>query len=434
MHRRGVIQRGGLVRAEITLNGSTDVAARYVGWSPVPAQIRLSDLKEARGPVAVKLRNQDTTRGGQLVFFPSLPGTGQDEAELTLPAEGTPVDFHLAGLWPKASTNDGDAIVEVVDAGTQQVLGTTPLMVRIRKNAESLTAGERDRFCAAFAKFNDRGLGRFSDFRNVHTRAGDPEAHVNPGFLPWHRAYLLDLERELQQINPSVALPYWRFDESAPGLFSLDFMGVTDPATGTVQFSGANPLQFWATDGTTPGIVRAPEFDTQTEPADGRNEFFTLTLGGPSDLYRRFRLFMEDDPHGAAHLSFGGSISSIPTAAKDPLFFLLHANVDRLWAKWQWTRKRFDVTSVSTFNAQGSAGDPGAARVGHNLNDTMWPWNEITGPPRPPTAPGGTMASSPLTDAPGLRPSVRAMIDWQGVRTPTSRLGFDYDDVGFVPE
>jgi tyrosinase len=390
--------------------------------------------KEGTGPVAVKLRNQDTTQGGQLVFFPALPGTGQDEAELTLPAEGTPVDFHIAGLWPKASTNDRDATVEVVDAGTQQVLGTTPLMVRIRKNAETLTAGERDRFCAAFAELNGAGLGQFSDFRNIHTSAGSPEAHFLSGFLPWHRAYLLDLERELQQLDPSVALPYWRFDEPAPNLFSLDFMGVTDPATGTVQFSAANPLQFWATDGTIPGIIREPEFNTQTEPAEVRNELQTLTLGGATNLYGLFRSFMEGDPHGAAHVSFGGSISSIPTAAKDPLFFMLHANVDRLWAKWQWTRDRFDVTNVSTFNAQGSTGDPGAVRVGHNLNDTMWPWNEITGPPRPPTAPGGTMAPSPLTDAPGLNPTVRAMIDYQGVRMPASRLGFDYDDVGFVPE
>jgi len=42
---------------------------------------------------------------------------------------------------------------------------------------------------------------------------------------------------------------------------------------------------------------------------------------------------IEIDPHGYAHTSFGGWISSVPTAAKDPLFFMLHANVDRLWAK-----------------------------------------------------------------------------------------------------
>jgi hypothetical protein len=41
------------------------------------------------------------------------------------------------------------------------------------------------------------------------------------------------------------------------------------------------------------------------------------------------------------------------------------------------------------------------------------------------------MAASLLTAAPGLRPTVGSMIDYQGVRTTCSRLGFDYDDVPF---
>ncbi|MGH8930139.1 MAG: tyrosinase family protein [Egibacteraceae bacterium] len=417
------------MRTEIGLNGSTSAAVRYVGWAPVPAQVRLADATGAAGPVAVRLRNQNTATGGQVVFFTTIPGTGQAELPLTLPVAGTPVDIHIAGQFQRPSTEDLDAAVEVVDTSTDQVLGITPLMVRIRKNAATLTTAERNRFRAAFATFNDRGMGRFSDFRNVHTSAGDPEAHGDTGFLPWHRAFLLDLERELQQIDPSVALPYWRFDQPAPSLFSRDFMGVSDRTTGTVRFSAANPLQFWATDGI-PGIVRRPRFNTQTRPPGLFTEAATLALGGQSNLYRRFRT-MEGNPHGGAHTSFSGSVSQISTAAKDPLFFLLHANVDRLWAKWQWFNDRFDVTSASTFSPQGGAGDPGATRVGHNLNDTMWPWNQITTSPRPPTAPGGTLAPSPLTNAPGLIPTVRDLIDYQGVRTPASRLGFDYDDVPF---
>ena len=422
------------MRTEITLSGSTSLADRYLGWAPVPAQIRLADPTGASGPVPVRLRNQNPTRGGQVVSYTAIPGTEQAELALTLPADGMPVEFHLAGQFQRPSTEDGDAAVEVIDATTSQVLGITPLMVRIRKSAVTLTTAERDRFLAAFATLNDRGMGRFSDFRNVHTNAGDPEAHGNAGFLPWHRAFLLDLERELQQIDPSVALPYWRFDRPAPSLFSRAFMGVADPTTARVQFSAANPLQFWATDGA-PGVVRRPFFNTRTEAATGPGgavftEADTLTLGGPGDRYWPFRT-MEGNPHGTAHVSFAGFVSSIPTAAKDPLFFLLHANVDRLWAKWQWVKGRFDMTSSSTFSVQNPFGDPGTTRVGHNLNDTMWPWNQVTTPPRPPTAPGGTMAPSPLTSAPGLSPTVGAMIDHQGVRTPPSRLGFDYDDVPF---
>lgn len=416
------------MRAEITFNGSASPAARYVGWAPVPAQVRLADTAGATDPVTVRLRNQHTAQGGQVEFFASATSIGQAEIELSLPVTGEPADIRIAGQFQRPSSVDKDAAVEVIEADTNEVLGVTPLMVRIRKDATNLTPAERNRFLAALAAFNNRGMGPYSDFRNVHTQAGSPEAHGSTGFLPWHRAFLLDLERELQAIDPSVALPYWRFDQPAPSLFSPDFMGVPNPV-GTLQFSGVNPLQFWVTDGT-PGIVRPTRFVTQTQPANVIPETATLALGDPGDLYEAFR-GLEGDPHGTAHTSFGGSISSIPTAAKDPLFFLLHANVDRLWAKWQWLKQRFDATSAKTFSAQGKAGEPGARRVGHNLHDTMWPWNLVTTPPRPPTAPGGTLAPSPLTSAPGDSPTVGALIDYQGFLTPSSRLGFDYDDVPF---
>jgi tyrosinase len=421
------------VRTEITFNGSASPTARYVGWAPVPAQVRLSDPTGATGPVSVRLRN-NTAQGGQVVFFSAIPGTARADLQLRLPLNGTPVRFFIAGRFQRPSIADRDAAVQVVNVATNQAIGLTPLMVRVRKNANNLTVGERNRLLAAFATLNNRGMGRFADFRNVHTSAGDPEAHSNAGFPPWHRAYLLDLERELQRIDPSVALPYWRFDQPAPNVFTREFIGVADPSTGRVLFSASNPLQFWATDGVT-GIVRRPRFNTQTQRATSLSgpvitETETFQLGLPDNRYTRFRRY-EGNPHGTAHVSFTGSISSIPTAAKDPLFFLLHCNVDRLWAKWQWLNRRFDVNSTSTYEPLGTAGGAGTTRVGHNSNDTMWPWNLVTTSPRPSTAPGGTMAPSVLTSAPGLNPTVRSMIDFQGVRTPPTRLGFDYDDVPF---
>jgi tyrosinase len=134
---------------------------------------------------------------------------------------------------------------------------------------------------------------------------------------------------------------------------------------------------------------------------------------------------MEGNPHGVAHGNFGGSISSIPTAARDPLFFLLHCNVDRLWAKWQRLNGRFDPAQAASYDSAA------ANRIGHHLPDTMWPWNGVTTPPRPSTAPGGTMAPSPIAGAPGLQPRVRDMLDFQGRVSSVSREGFDYDDVPF---
>lgn len=421
------------MKAAITIEGANSLGANYIAWSPVRASVRLVDAEGAVNPVPTILRNRNPNKGGQVIFFSTVPGVGEAQIQVNLPPDGTAVEFFVGGKFGRPSLADKDAVIQAVLAnsgpipGTPNiVLATKALMVRIRKNANKLTDNERNRFLSAFARLNNRGMGRFSDFRNMHTDLTSGEAHGNAGFLPWHRAYLLDLERELQRIDPTVALPYWRFDQPAPRLFTRAFIGLSDPI-GRVQFSPTNPLRFWATD-STPGIIRTPGFNTTTEAAFVISEEDTLDLGGPSQLYGNF-LDMEGNPHGRAHVSFTGSISLIDTAAKDPLFFLLHANVDRLWAKWQWFNHRFDTANPATYTFRGSAGDPGSTTIGHNLNDTMWPWNQDTSPPRPATAPGGNFAASPFAAAPGLKPKVRDMIDHQGVIVSGGRLGFDYDDV-----
>ncbi|MBW4671404.1 MAG: tyrosinase family protein [Cyanomargarita calcarea GSE-NOS-MK-12-04C] len=59
-----------------------------------------------------------------------------------------------------------------------------------------------------------------------------------------------------------------------------------------------------------------------------------------------------------------GTMSNTPGSPNDPVFWLLHSNVERLWAEWQ------------------DDGHPGSAfypatgeKYGHNLNDKMWPWD-----------------------------------------------------------
>ena len=405
------------MKVELQINNSANARARFVSWAPSPCRIRVTDPTGASGPVVVvNLSRTSAASGGDVVFRKGTTGLFANTLALKVPINGTSVPFFVAGKFGRPSSSNSDVRIDAKVAAS--LVGAVKVMVRIRKNANSLTAGERDRLVAAFAKLNNQGAGRFADFRDMHTAVSSPQAHGAPGFLR-HRAYLLDLERELQNIDPSVALPYWRFDQPSPNIFTLDYFGVSDPI-GTVQFSATNPLQFWKTDGV-PGINRRPFFSTAVAPPGLLTQAQTLALGA---AYAQFR-GMEGNPHGSAHVSFGGFISSIPTAARDPLFFLLHCNVDRLWANWQRQFGRFDFTVAASY-------DSGANPIGHNLPDTMWPWNGITGPPRPPTAPGGTMAPSPCVSAPGPQPHVRDPLDYQGSVNAVSRMGFDYDDVPFA--
>lgn len=408
------------MNVELQINNSASPDARFVSWAPCPCRIRVTNPSGVTSPtVNAQITGKSVAGGGEVILRSGATGAFSSSITVPVPLNGASVPFFLAGRFGRPSVNNADVSLEA-RAGNVLV-GSVPIMVRVRKNANTLTPAERDRFVAALAQLNNQGRGRFTDFRDMHVRISLTQAHGAPGFLPWHRAYLLDLERELQAIDPSVSLPYWRFDQPAPNLFTPEFLGVSD-ALGTVLFSAANPLRFWVTD-STQGINRRPFFDTASESPNLFDEAQTLSLGAQ---YRLFRS-MEGNPHGFAHTSFGGMISDPATAPQDPLFFLLHGNVDRLWAKWQQQNGRFDAARAASYERNRPAGN----RIGHNLPDTMWPWNGVTGGQRPPTAPGGALAPSPIAAAPGPSPRVQDCLDYQGAINFLSRMGFDYDDVPF---
>ena len=400
---------------------SADAAGRvFLTWTPVQATARLAQADDA-SPVQVTLRGRSS--GGRVQFATTRTHVGTPELQLTLPANGTKVSFFVAGVFGQPSKALDDGAVQVRVAGGAPVVAEKKVTVRIRKDATKMTGPERDRFLTALGTFNNRGTGRFRDFYEMHVSGTLDESHGNVGFLSWHRAYLLDLERELQAIDPSVTLPYWRFDRAAPSLFTPAFLGRSD-ATGRVSFTPGHPLEGWRTAGV-PGITRAAGFPISQAPPGLRTENATIALGGPAPnaQYGGF-VAMEINPHGFAHTSFTGLIRNPATSPRDPLFFLLHGNVDRLWAKWQWFHRRTDPANPSAFAPALNN------RIGHRLSDTMWPWNNNTAPPRPATAPGGTLAPSTVTTAPGPSPTVRSMLDHQAVGGGAP-LGFAYDDVPF---
>lgn len=434
------------MRIDITIANEGTAGRNHLTWAPVKGTVRLLDVGGAEGgdeehgedSVTVTLRNDDPQVGGQLEFA-ERDHTRSASLDLVLPPDGTPVDFWVAGVVGKPSSADGDAVIRVAKAGAAEALASKAVMVRIRKNANQLSPVERDLFTKTLATLNDQGAGLFKNFREMHRLdVALDQAHGNPGFLSWHRAYLLDLERELQKIEPSVTLPYWRFDQPAPSVFTDDFMGAPGPG-GTVVFSGTNLLQQWQTDGAA-GVTREPGFDVQTARANVISQASTLLLGGdrPNAFFDQgpnqpgFDR-MEFNPHGNAHTSFipGSWIRDPALAPRDPLFFLLHCNVDRLWARWQWFHNRFDGTRENTYFFRGSASSPSAALIGHNLLDTMWPWNNVTGPPRPDNAPRTPFPSTPTATAPGGAPTVGDMIDYLGFLNAQSHMNFAYDDVPF---
>jgi tyrosinase len=429
------------MRIDITIANQDAAGRNYLTWAPVKGTVRLLDVDGA-DPVNVTLSNDDPQVGGQLEFAATRDQVRAPTLDLVLPPDGSPVELWVAGVVGMPSSADGDAVIRVARTGAAETLTSKAVMVRIRKNANQLSPAERDRFTKTLAQLNEQGAGLFQNFREMHRQpAALDQAHGAPGFLSWHRAYLLDLERALQRIEPSVTLPYWRFDRSAPNLFTADFMGASG-AFGNVSFSAENLLRQWRTDGA-PGITRRPRFNVQNGTAFVRDEAATLAMGGANAIFDTGPALagtpqggfdeMEGDPHGFAHTSFTFSswLFDPAVAPRDPLFFLLHCNVDRLWGRWQWFNDRFDGTQLNTYFFRGSASSTPAALIGHNLLDTMWPWDNDTGFPRPDNAPRTPFPSVPTATGPGPAPKVGDMIDYQGFLNAQSDMNFAYDDVPF---
>jgi tyrosinase len=87
---------------------------------------------------------------------------------------------------------------------------------------------------------------------------------------------------------------------------------------------------------------------------------------------------VETQPHGTVHVDVGGFnpaglMSRFHTAPLDPIFWLHHCNIDRLWAQWQHDHPEEAYLPPS--------GTPGVV-AGHALDDPMPPW---AGEPMPPT-------------------------------------------------
>src|SRR5262245_47176575 len=139
------------------------LADDYLTWAPAPGRIRqipnavttdravvLSNDAEAATPPG-----RQHPLDGNVAFAKSvLPGqtATADTLDVVLPKEGSWVDFVVAGSFPRASSEDKDAIIEVHDGNAGgPVLGRYAVMVRIRKDQRTLTDNERVRFLRALA-------------------------------------------------------------------------------------------------------------------------------------------------------------------------------------------------------------------------------------------------------------------------------------------
>ncbi len=431
-----------------------DLHIPYLTWGPAICHVRVTGN---RGDKKLFLRTSNRGKG-RAVFTDAGRSKVYPTAILTCTDENW-VTFYMAGDFGNASTRDKDIALNVFDVDpstnpTAAPASSEALMVRVRKDAETLTADERTRFLDAFAKLNRKdNFAFYAQFTQMHIENTDNEIHKYENFLPWHRLYLLNLERDLQKIDPSVSLHYWRWDFPAPNLFSRDFGGeidvVTDGSGSVPSFALTNPWRQWRPPGSKSLLRSAHNWDLRLnggyDVLVDRNapEAYAIAMGNGDykGLY-----FVEgrvrgtnyglvfSKPHGGGHMSFRGLISDISTAPQDPVFFMLHSNVDRLWAVWQNYWNRFSPDDENSYTPQGMSPNREDG-FGAYSEETQWPWNGDDKAPRPPQVPYGEYPTVQkgynVLPKPSPKPKIVEVIDYKGRLEAQNSVGFDYDQIPF---
>jgi tyrosinase len=174
-------------------------------------------------------------------------------------------------------------------------------------------------------------------------------------FLPWHRAYITGFEaiiaaQVVKLGGPAGwALPYWNYsDTTNPNARQLP------PAFRNPRLSDGSPNQLWS-----PRNQAIPPQTVLTVPVSSVS-LSALTepnfsapvgsaspgFGGPQTAQavhfgQQFGLpsgRLEDLPHNVIHGAIGGLMRDPDLAALDPIFWLHHCNIDRLWEVWRRQR------------------------------------------------------------------------------------------------
>jgi tyrosinase len=143
--------------------------------------------------------------------------------------------------------------------------------------------------------------------------AWDSCEHGTYYFWSWHRMYLYWFEKIIRRMSGDYgwALPYWNWTSATERKLPVMFRDVTSE----LYTPNRNPSM-------NNGTGSLPAGDVDYSAAFSYTDFTTA-----DDV-------IQGTPHGAVHVDVGGWMGSVPTAGQDPIFYLHHCNIDRLWNLW----------------------------------------------------------------------------------------------------
>ncbi|KAI9207750.1 uncharacterized protein BJ171DRAFT_254687 [Polychytrium aggregatum] len=326
------------------------------------------------------------------------------------PASTAPVTQSSLPLYPTASTS-----VPAVSS-TSSSPSPTCTKISVRRSWDALSDAEQSQFANAVnqLKKGPKVPGNtftFDDFVNIHYTDA-MNAHGVAAFLPWHRVYIKIYEEHLQRINSNITLPYWDWSNLKVSQ-SPQLSSIWGPYWGTHTYIGNNCLQ----DGIAASWVKM--YPTQLAGQCIKRQWTTATTisaftpQNVIDQLDNVTSFAQFAPsleafHGYPHVNAGGlngDFTNPRYSPNDPIFFLHHSNIDRLWNNWQQvnTSNVFNYGGHTPTGAQATLQDP-LTIFGVKVSDAMDSYNQMCVSYEPPP-------SSLASDIPTVLASPEALTE-----------------------
>lgn len=165
--------------------------------------------------------------------------------------------------------------------------------------------------------------------------------HGAEDFVHWHRHFINNFELICGQLigDPTFALTYWNWSAKngiiPDPFYDLNLLNVAfwnDDSNAQSDNWGPDPVTTIGTRGLAKGQ------GLQDDPTAGQD--FVQTFIDSIESQTSFEIFwgmLETSPHNNAHMISGGSNGHMLSGMSplDPIFWLHHCNVDRIWAEWQ---------------------------------------------------------------------------------------------------
>jgi hypothetical protein len=257
-----------------------------------------------------------------------------------------------------------DFLITTAAAGTLTLLSPEEILATlvgpnfVRMNVANLTHSSPDivAYKAGITAMKALGAANplsWNNFANIH---GSPAGagplwntcqHGHWWFLPWHRMYLLFFERTIRKLSnkPAFSLPFWGYTAGAGTVPENTYPIRSLPRIFRLPALASNAL-FVANPNRGPGINAG--FALSAASTSSAAALGTANFTGPTGSASNFGSQMvaspthfagpagrlESTPHNAVHSSLAGWMGDPNMAARDPIFWLHHANIDRLWNAW----------------------------------------------------------------------------------------------------